>query len=199
MAVRTIEDARRLAHEYYLMLLKAGLPVEKVILFGSYSRNEQKEFSDIDIAVVMKEYHKDRFDTRLELMKYAREFEEVIEPHPFLASEFDETEPFASEILHSGIGIYWNLKYSGGIQEETTYLGIPCVTLRTTTERPITVDIGTNYLVGEDTHTAEKVCLDILNNNFKKGQIPEFWDGHAAERIVEVLVDKVNGEFVNGE
>ena len=106
MAVRTIEDARRLAHEYYLMLLKAGLPVEKVILFGSYSRNEQKEFSDIDIAVVMKEYYKDRFDTRLELMKYAREFEDVIEPHPFLASEFDETEPFAFEILHSGIGIY---------------------------------------------------------------------------------------------
>jgi UDP-N-acetylglucosamine 2-epimerase (non-hydrolysing) len=101
--------------------------------------------------------------------------------------------------LHSGIGIYWNLKYSGGIQEETTYLGIPCVTLRTTTERPVTVETGTNYLVGEDTQAAEIVCLDILNNNFKKGQIPEFWDGHAAERIVEVLVDKVNGEFVNGE
>ena len=60
-------------------------------------------------------------------------------------------------------------------------------------------DLGTNYLVGEDTHAAEKVCLDILDNNFKKGQIPELWDGHAAERIVEVLVDKVNGEFVNGE
>ena len=88
---------------------------------------------------------------------------------------------------------------SGGIQEETTYLGIPCVTLRTSTERPVTVEEGTNYLVGEDTLAAEKVCLDILNNNFKKGQIPELWDGHAAERIVEVLVDKVNGEFVNGE
>lgn len=106
MAVRTTEDARKLARKYYMLLLKAGLPVEKVILFGSYSRNEQKEYSDIDIAVVLKEYINDRFDTRLELMKYAREFEDIIEPHPFLVPEFDETEPFASEILHSGITIY---------------------------------------------------------------------------------------------
>jgi predicted nucleotidyltransferase len=105
MAVRSTEDAKRLARAYYSLLIKAGLPVEKLILFGSYSRNEQKEFSDVDIAVVLKEYHNDRFDTRLELMKYAREFEDVIEPHPFLASEFDETEPFASEILHTGITI----------------------------------------------------------------------------------------------
>ena len=83
---------------------------------------------------------------------------------------------------------------SGGIQEETTYLGIPCVTLRTSTERPVTVEIGTNYLVGEDTHAAEKVCLDILDNKFKKGQIPELWDGHASERIVEILVNKLNGD-----
>ncbi|MDR3625394.1 MAG: nucleotidyltransferase domain-containing protein [Ignavibacteriaceae bacterium] len=105
MADRTIEDASRIAHEYFMLLLKAGLPVKKVILFGSYSRKEQNESSDIDIAVVLKEYHKDKFETRLELMKYAREFEDVIEPHPFLVSEFDETEPFASEILHSGIEI----------------------------------------------------------------------------------------------
>jgi UDP-N-acetylglucosamine 2-epimerase (non-hydrolysing) len=78
---------------------------------------------------------------------------------------------------------------SGGIQEETTYLGVPCVTLRATTERPVTVDIGTNYLVGEDTHAAEKVCRDILANQFKKGQIPEFWDGHAAERIANILLN----------
>jgi predicted nucleotidyltransferase len=106
MAVRSIEDARKIAHEYNKLLLIAGLPVVKTILFGSYSRREQNESSDIDIAVVLKEYRTDRFDTRLELMKYAREFEDLIEPHPFLASEFDESEPFASEILHSGINIY---------------------------------------------------------------------------------------------
>ena len=85
------------------MLVNAGLPLEKVILFGSYSRNEQNEDSDIDLAVVLKEYSNDRFDTRLELMKYSREFEEVIEPHPFLASEFNSSDPFMAEILKYGI------------------------------------------------------------------------------------------------
>jgi predicted nucleotidyltransferase len=106
MAVKSIEYASKVALEYNKLLLKAGLPVEKIILFGSYSRKEQNELSDIDIAVVLKEYRTDRFDTRLELMKYAREFEDIIEPHPFLANEFDETEPFVSEILQSGINIY---------------------------------------------------------------------------------------------
>jgi uncharacterized protein len=86
--------------------MKAGLPLEKVILFGSYSSNEQKDDSDIDLAVVLKEYSVDRFNTRLELMKYSREFEEVIEPHPFLFSEFDDSNPFISEILKHGIILY---------------------------------------------------------------------------------------------
>ena len=86
--------------------MKAGLPLERVILFGSYSLNEQKEDSDIDIAVVLKEYAVDRFNTRLELMKYSREFEEVIEPHPFLISEFDDSNPFIYEILKHGIILY---------------------------------------------------------------------------------------------
>ena len=81
---------------------------------------------------------------------------------------------------------------SGGIQEETTFLGIPCVTLRTTTERPVTVELGTNYLVGDDTNAARKVCLDILDNKFKKGQIPELWDGKSAERIVSILLNMIN-------
>ena len=79
---------------------------------------------------------------------------------------------------------------SGGIQEETTFMGIPCVTLRTTTERPITVDLGTNYLVGEDTIEVQKVCNDILDNKIKKGAIPELWDGKSAERIVDILLEK---------
>lgn len=80
---------------------------------------------------------------------------------------------------------------SGGIQEESTYLGIPCITLRTTTERPATVEIGTNYLVGENINSARKFITKIMSGNSKKGKIPELWDGHAAERIVKVLVRKV--------
>ena len=74
---------------------------------------------------------------------------------------------------------------SGGIQEEATFLGIPCLTLRENTERPITVWEGTNKLVGinEIDHEIDQ----ILKGNGKQGRIPELWDGKAAKRIVEVL------------
>jgi len=76
---------------------------------------------------------------------------------------------------------------SGGLQEETTALGVPCVTLRENTERPITVDQGTNTIVGSD---AEKImtCIDdVLESGGKAGCVPEFWDGKAADRIVDIL------------
>jgi len=79
---------------------------------------------------------------------------------------------------------------SGGIQEETTFLGIPCVTLRNSTERPITVEIGTNYLVGENIQSARKYIDEIISGKNKKGSIPELWDGKAAERIVNILVGR---------
>lgn len=81
---------------------------------------------------------------------------------------------------------------SGGIQEETTYLGIPCITLRNSTERPITVEIGTNYLVGENIDETWKYIELIFNNKHKTGEIPELWDGKAAERIVNIIVDKID-------
>jgi UDP-N-acetylglucosamine 2-epimerase (non-hydrolysing) len=77
---------------------------------------------------------------------------------------------------------------SGGVQEETTYLGIPCITLRTTTERPITLDVGTNYLAGDDLNFAYRIFKKILNGEAKKGTIPELWDGHSADRIVKILL-----------
>jgi len=76
---------------------------------------------------------------------------------------------------------------SGGIQEETTALGIPCITLRNTTERPITLTEGTNTLVGSDRKKIISAVNDILTNGGKTGQIPEAWDGHAADRIVNIL------------
>ncbi len=76
---------------------------------------------------------------------------------------------------------------SGGLQEETTYLGIPCITLRENTERPITVEVGTNVLVGTDTQRIIEEAQKVLDGKAKKGQIPELWDGKAAERIVKII------------
>ncbi|MDP3331678.1 MAG: UDP-N-acetylglucosamine 2-epimerase (non-hydrolyzing) [Methylococcaceae bacterium] len=74
---------------------------------------------------------------------------------------------------------------SGGLQEETTALGVPCVTLRENTERPITVEQGTNTIVGSDGNKIQACVDDILITGGKSGRIPEYWDGKAAERIVE--------------
>lgn len=76
---------------------------------------------------------------------------------------------------------------SGGLQEETTALGIPCLTLRENTERPVTVEIGTNTLVGSDMESLKRNVSDILQGRYKKGQIPELWDGKASERIIQIL------------
>jgi len=106
MAVRSTEELKDIVKRYYHILLREGFPVEKVLLFGSFTRNRQRENSDIDLAVVLSKFSTDRFNTRLELMKFARDFDEVIEPHPFLSSEFDESDPFVSEILKTGEIIY---------------------------------------------------------------------------------------------
>jgi len=76
---------------------------------------------------------------------------------------------------------------SGGIQEETTYLGVPCLTLRENTERPVTVSTGTNVLVGRDPALLNSELTEIMQGRAKKGSMPPLWDGHAAERVAEIL------------
>jgi len=76
---------------------------------------------------------------------------------------------------------------SGGIQEETTILGVPCLTLRNNTERPVTVREGTNFVVGNDPRRIKEKALDILENGIRRRRIPKYWDGKAAERIVKIL------------
>jgi UDP-N-acetylglucosamine 2-epimerase (non-hydrolysing) len=78
---------------------------------------------------------------------------------------------------------------SGGLQEETTALGIPCLTMRENTERPITVEQGTNTMVGRDIPTIRKHANETLAGRGKSGRIPELWDGRAAERIAADLGD----------
>ncbi|MGE3341958.1 MAG: non-hydrolyzing UDP-N-acetylglucosamine 2-epimerase [Vicinamibacterales bacterium] len=76
---------------------------------------------------------------------------------------------------------------SGGITEEATVLGVPCLTLRTTTERPETVTVGTNELIGTDPAAVPPALGRLLRGEWKQGRIPELWDGHASARIVAVL------------
>jgi len=76
---------------------------------------------------------------------------------------------------------------SGGIQEETTYLGIPCLTMRENTERPVTTTMGTNTLVGRSIPRVGDEVQNILRGKTKKGTVPPLWDGHAAERIASIL------------
>jgi UDP-N-acetylglucosamine 2-epimerase (non-hydrolysing) len=95
------------------------------------------------------------------------------------------------EFLHLMSAAAIVLTDSGGIQEETTALGVPCLTLRENTERPITADEGTNTLVGTDPGTILREARAILSGNGKGGRVPALWDGQAARRIVGILLDKL--------
>lgn len=84
---------------------------------------------------------------------------------------------------------------SGGVQEETTALSVPCLTMRDSTERPITVEQGTNVIVGRDRNLVLSLVDDVMQTGGKRGRMPELWDGHAAERIV----DHLNSWILNRE
>jgi len=81
---------------------------------------------------------------------------------------------------------------SGGIQEETTVLGVPCITLRKNTERPVTVEQGTNLLVSIDKAKVVDAIHSVIKDANVKGKIPELWDGKAASRIVEIIKKNFN-------
>jgi len=81
---------------------------------------------------------------------------------------------------------------SGGIQEETTFLQVPCLTFRDSTERPVTVELGTNQLLADLNPETVKVKMEeILEGKRREGTIPPLWDGHAAERIAETIISKL--------
>lgn len=99
----------------------------------------------------------------------------LVEPQAYL--EFNYLVRYTKAVLTD----------SGGITEETTVLGIPCITLRDTTERPETVTVGTNELVGTAPGAVKPALDRLFAGQWKKGGVPELWDGHAGERIVAVL------------
>jgi len=92
------------------------------------------------------------------------------------------------EFLHLNMHARMVLTDSGGLQEETTVLGVPCITLRHNTERPITCEEGSNILVGNAKNDILGAARHILRGNAVAGRVPEKWDGNAAERIVEILL-----------
>lgn len=99
----------------------------------------------------------------------------TLEPQPYL--EFNYLVKHAKAVITD----------SGGITEETTVMGVPCLTLRDSTERPETVTIGTNELIGTDPAALAPAMDKLFSNQWKKGGIPPLWDGHAGERIVHAL------------
>lgn len=99
----------------------------------------------------------------------------LVEPQPYL--EFNYLVKHAKAVITD----------SGGITEETTVLGIPCMTLRDTTERPETISLGTNELIGTDPAALAAALDRLFGGEWKRGSIPEKWDGHTGERIVDVL------------
>lgn len=99
----------------------------------------------------------------------------IVEPLPYL--DFLGLQKHATVVITD----------SGGIQEETTFLGVPCLTVRDNTERPITVTLGTNTIVGRDPASLKEAVGKVLHGPRKKGEIPQLWDGRAAERIANIL------------
>ena len=79
---------------------------------------------------------------------------------------------------------------SGGVQEESTFMNVQCITMRDNTERPVTIDIGTNQLAGSNHLSVKKIANNIFNGNVKNGQIPKLWDGKTASRIINILLKK---------
>ena len=104
----------------------------------------------------------------------------ITEPLPYLSFGY---------LIHHAKAIITD---SGNVAEEATFLGIPCITLNTYAEHPETTSLGTNRLVGEDPKLLAE-ALDILQKGeWKKGQLPERWDGHTAERIVQTLLEEMS-------
>ena len=135
-----------------------------------------------------------------EIIKNSKDYQLIFPVHP-RTSKILENLGLSNERLHfvEPLG-YLEFNYlvknsfavitdSGGITEETTVLGVPCMTLRDNTERPETVTLGTNELIGTDPKAIAPALNKLFDGNWKKGTIPDLWDGKTAERIIDILTN----------
>ncbi len=135
-----------------------------------------------------------------EIMINAKGFKVIFPVHPRTRKNIESNALFYDNLIMVDPLGYLEFNYlvkhakavitdSGGITEETTVMGIPCMTLRNSTERPETCTIGTNELLGTDPKAIKPAMEKLLKGQWKKGEIPEKWDGKAAERIVQHLLE----------
>jgi len=147
--------------------------------------------------------HPERLAAALRAISQVADLVPVVCPvHPRTRKLFDSSRIDGNLRLLEPLGYFDFIKLmdhalfvltdSGGIQEETTVLGVPCLTLREETERPITVSEGTNIVVGLDAEQIAAESRKIIRGEGKTGRLPELWDGHTAERIVAVLARKTS-------
>lgn len=146
-------------------------------------------------------------DAELALEKTINEICSSAKPHPVIFPVHPRTRKILDKLDLNESNLFYTeplsylefnhlVKYakgvitdSGGITEETTVMGIPCVTLRENTERPETCEIGTNELIGTSTELIASSVEKIKSNQWKKGSIPELWDGNTADRIVKIILE----------
>lgn len=148
--------------------------------------------------------HPDELKKLLKLIGHVTEKYKLVFPiHPRTVKQLqqfnmmDDVRVNANVILTDPMGYFdfqkliadckFILTDSGGIQEESTFRQVPCITLRPNTERPSTIDLGTNTLLPFELEPIEEVLTEIEEGTYKKGSIPPLWDGHATERILDIL------------
>jgi len=135
-----------------------------------------------------------------DIIKYSKNLKIIFPIHPRTRKNFQKIDFQENRLIVVEPMTYLEFNFlvqnsklvitdSGGITEEATVLGIPCMTLRDSTERPETVEIGTNVLLGNDSKKLEKYFNILFSNSWKKGQIPKFWDGNTGKRIVEKIIE----------
>ncbi|MFT7082812.1 MAG: UDP-N-acetylglucosamine 2-epimerase (non-hydrolyzing) [Nonlabens sp.] len=137
-----------------------------------------------------------------EIISNSRGLPIVFPVHPRISKIIEDLDIKASNLLIVEPLGYLEFNYlvknsfavitdSGGITEETTVMGVPCLTLRDNTERPETVTMGTNELIGTDSKNIKPALDKLFSGNWKKGRVPDLWDGKAAERIIEKLINLI--------